>query len=156
MSSTAKIRWIYYSQFLGAPNAQELIDEYAAECSIPDAEPQHQMYEAMEKSGVLQCFGAYVADELIGFVSVLSSVMPHNGKRIATIESLFALPSHRDSGAGNALLSAAEQYTSESGCVALICTARVGSALETILSRRPGCEKSHSMFTRWLCTQARP
>jgi GNAT superfamily N-acetyltransferase len=131
-------------------NAQVLIDEYAAECSIFCHDPQVEMYAAMERSGALQCFGAFLANELIGFVSVLSAVMPHHGKRVATIESLFVLPAHRDSGAGDDLLSAAEQYATESECVALLYTARIGSTLEKILSRRAGCEASHTVFTRWL------
>ena len=151
--STVSIRRVSHSEILAAPNAQQLIDEYAAECSIPDAKPQTQMYAAMEQSGALVCFGAHVANELVGFVSMLIAVMPHHGKRVATLESLFVLSSHRDSGAGDALLSAAEQYAddaADSGCLALLYTARVGSRLEKVLSRRAGCKASHTVFTRWL------
>jgi hypothetical protein len=35
-------------------------------------------------------------------------------------------------------------------CVALLYTARIGSRLDKILSRRAGCEPSHTVFTRWL------
>ena len=87
---------------------------------------------------------------LVGFVSVVTGVMPHNGKRTATIESLFALPSHRKYGIGDALLSAVEVLALKEGCVALLYTARVGSPLSVVLSRRPGCKESHTMFTRWL------
>jgi ribosomal protein S18 acetylase RimI-like enzyme len=104
----------------------------------------------MAQAGALHCFGAYIAGELVGFVSVLSAVMPHNGKRIGSIESLFVLPTHRDSGAGDDLLSRAEEHASEAGCVALLYTARVESRFETVLFRRPGCAPSHVVFTRWL------
>jgi GNAT superfamily N-acetyltransferase len=148
--STPPIRRVSYWQILCARNARELIGQYAAECSVPDYHPQSEIYAALEHSGALQCFGAYLADELIGFISVLSAVMPHNGVRVANIESFFVLSPQRRCGTGNALLSAAETYATESGCGALVYNARVGSRLEKILTRRANCERSHSVFTRWL------
>jgi hypothetical protein len=150
MSTRTTIRRVSYSEILGALNARALISEYAAECSLADHDPQHQMYAAMEECGALQCFGAYVADELIGFASVVNAVMPHNGKRAATMESLFVLASCRDGCAGNDLLSAVEEYASGIGCGPLLYTARIGSRLEKVLSRRSGCLASHTVFTRWL------
>ena len=151
-------------EILCAVNAQQLIDEYAAECSVADADPQVELYAAVEQAGALHCFGAYVTpqrhgpvagdpvagDELVGFISVLNSPMLHNGKRVATIESFFVLAAHRRSGAGNRLLAAAKAYASESGCLGLLYTARIGSRLEKVLSRRAGCERSHTVFTEWL------
>lgn len=147
---TYEVRACRAAEIFDDPASAELFAEYARECSIPEAEPQRRMYEAMEQSGALQGFGAYVAGELVGFVTILSSVMPHHGKRVATIESLFVLPSQRDSGAGNALLSAAKQYASESGCVVVLYTARIGSRLETVLYRRSGCKATHTVFSEWL------
>ncbi len=148
--STPSIRRVSHLEILRAVNARELIAEYAAECSMPGAEPQAETYAAMEHAGALQCFGAYVAEELVGFVSVLTAVMPHNGKRMATVESLFVHPGHRGSGAGNDLLFAAEQYADETECVAITQTARIGSRLDRVLSRRAGSQPSHTVYTRWL------
>lgn len=145
-----EIKPVSYVEILDAPNAAVLLNGYAKECVVDEPEPQRQMYELMEKTGKLRCFGAYVATELIGFVSVLVGPMPHHGKWLATIESLYVEPAHRDYGTGNALLTAAEEVAIESGCVVLLYTARVGSSLETILSRRVGCERSHVVFSRWL------
>lgn len=145
-----EIKPVSYSEILDAPNSAELLDAYAKDCVMPDYNPQRQIYAAMENSGALHCFGAYVHRTLIGFVSVITGVMPHNGKRMATIESLFALPSHRKLGTGDALLCAVEKFAVEGKYVALIYTARAGSSLEVVLSRRSGCKESHTMFTRWL------
>jgi hypothetical protein len=151
MSTTPLIRRVSYSEILYARNAWQLISEYAAECSVADQDPQADIYAALERTGALQCFGAYLgADGLIGFISVLSAVMPHNGKRVGNIESFFVLSPQRCCGAANALLSAAEVYAVESGCDALLYTARLGSRLQRILARRSGCEQSHTVFTRWL------
>ena len=145
-----EIKRISCEDIFYAPNSAELLDAYSKDCVMPDYNPQRQMYAALENSGALHCFGAYSDDILVGFVSVITGVMPHNGKRMATIESLFALPSHRKLGTGDALLSAVERFASEEKYVVLLYTARVGSPLEVVLSRRPGCKASHTMFTRWL------
>lgn len=149
-TASLRVRRVSYVAILCAPNAQRLIDEYAAECSIPDALPQVEMYAAMEKVGVLQCFGAYLNEALIGFASIVSGPMPHNGKRLATMESIFVSADHRSSGAGNALLAATEQHAAELGCVSIIYTVRLGSALQRVLLRRCDCVPTHTVYTRWL------
>ena len=137
-----------------APNAADLLCAYAKECLIPDAQPQRMTYEAMERTGVLQCFAAYAGPEgaslLIGFVSVIRAVMPHCGKRLATVESLFVEPDYRYTGAGAGLIAAAEQCAADSGCLAITAAARVGSAFDKVLSRRTGYALTHSQHTRWL------
>jgi GNAT superfamily N-acetyltransferase len=137
-----------------APNAADLIRTYAKECLIPDAQPQRMTYEAMEHAGVLKCFVAYAGSEgaplIIGFVSVICAVMPHCGKRLATVESLFVEPAYRDTGAGAGLIAAAEQCAADSGCLAITAAARVGSAFDKVLSRRTGYALTHSQHTRWL------
>ena len=139
---------VSYAEILDAPNWPPLRAEYAAECGEDFGEPQVQMYKELEISGRLQCFGAYLSGNLIGFVSVLIGIVPHHGNKVAAIESIFVSRANRDSGAGNELLDCAERCASDSGCMTLIYTARAGSALETILSRRSGCRRSHTMFTR--------
>lgn len=148
--STPSIRRVSYAEILGADNAPRLIAEYAAECSVPDYNPQAETYAALERAGALQCFGAYVRDDLVGFVSVLTARMPHNGKRVASVESLFVDRTCRGSGAGNCLLLAAEQYASETDCVAITRTARIASRLDTVLSHRPNCLLTHRVYTTWL------
>lgn len=137
-----------------APNATGLIRAYAEECLIPDAEPQRATYEAMERVGALKCFVAYAdlggSSLLVGFVSIICAVMPHCGKRLATVESLFVEPAYRDTGAGVDLISAAEQCAADFGCLAITAAARVDSAFDKILSRRAGYAPTHTQHTRWL------
>ena len=152
------------SEIFDAPNAADLLHAYAEECLVPDAQPQRATYEVMERAGVLKCFAAYVdlttneldapavfpCPLLVGFVSVLCAVMPHNGKRMATPESVFVDSAYRSTGAGDLLLDAAEQYATETGCIAITGLARVGSPFEKVLSRRAGYQLTHSQHTRWL------
>ena len=142
-----KIRRCSYTEILGPDTTQGLLEEYAAECSVA-ADPQYHMYEALERCGGLQCFGAWVQDQLVGFCSVIVSVMPHHGQRVASIESIFVANEYRWTGAGLQLLSVAECYAAEQGCIVLLYQPRVGSAMESILSRRHGVKRTHSVYTR--------
>ncbi len=144
------IQSVRFSVILDAPNSADLIRAYATECLVPDSQPQPAIYAAMEKAGVLKCFAAYAGNVLVGFISILTAVMPHDGRLLATVESLFVSPDHRDTGAGNLLLDAAEEYARDSGCSKLAATARVGSAFDKVLTRRAGYKLTHSQHTRWL------
>lgn len=133
-----------------APNSSDLFQANAAECLVPGAQPQRAIYDAMERAGVIMCFAAYSGSILIGFISVICTVMPHLGKRVATIESVFVDSEYRSTGAGNLLLDAAEQYAVNAGCIAITEATLVGSGMEKILSRRVGYRQTHSMHTKWL------
>ena len=148
--STPTILRVSHADILEAENAAQLIAEYAAECSVPDANPQAEQYAALEQAGALQCFGAYVDGTLIGFASVLTAIMPHHGKRVATVESIFVQAQSRTTDAALFLLSALEQYAAERDCVAMLSTARAGSQYDKLLQRRYNQTPSHSLYTRWL------
>ena len=145
---------VSFRAILSAPNAATLLTTYAKHCLVPDPEPQPQLYEAMERAGIFQAFAAYFNDGvdeiLIGFVGVIRSIVPHDGHLIAATESLFVDPDYRSTGAFFMLIAAAESFATDSGCRCLLASARVGSALDLILSRRGGYEKTHNQHTRWL------
>ena len=133
-----------------APNSTALFQANAAECLVPDAVPQRAIYEAMEQAGALKCFAAHLNTQLIGFISVIITIMPHNGKRIATVESIFVDPIYRVTGAGDSLLDAIDKCAEDSGCIGITGAARKGSRLEKVLARRAGYQQTHSVYTRWL------
>lgn len=141
------VRRVSASEILASPG---LLAEYAAECSVPDPTPQGAVYEALESAGRLACFAIDSDSQVVGFVSVLTSETLHHGKKAATIESLFVQKPYRTGGTADSLLTAAEQYCAVRQCDLLTYMARIGSALETVLSRRRGLERTHSQFTRWL------
>jgi GNAT superfamily N-acetyltransferase len=134
---------------LDEPNAKQLFAQYAEDCMRPGSQPQVEIYQRMERAGILGCFGAYEGEKLIGFATVVASVMPHDGKRIASLESLFVKRAFRDDGVATMLLSFVRHHAIAEGCAALLYTARVGSELEEML--RGACERTHSVFTEWLC-----
>jgi GNAT superfamily N-acetyltransferase len=142
-----------YFQILNDPRAAALLAEYSAECSIPQLgkpEPQHEIYEAMDKSGLMHSFGFYEYGQMIGFATLLIHVLPHYGKRIANVESLFIAKAHRAHGVGEILKLSLEEYAKDRGCVGVLYNARVGSRLEQLLTLQPEYERTNSVFLRSL------
>lgn len=143
------IRTIRYSDILDAPNASRLIEDYSAECSIPEigeTNPQRELYSAMEATGLMQDFGAFHDDLLVGFASILIYVLPHYGAKIATVESLFVDRSYRRFGYGSQLKATVRQFARERNCVVILYSAPVGSQLEKLLSLQSSCRRTNSVF----------
>lgn len=147
------VRPIRYLDVLTAPNAESLLAEYSAECSIPQIgtpRPQLEMYSALERSGMMQVFGSFVGDRLVGFASVLTSILPHYSQKVATVESLFVEGERRDTGLGLALLATAERHAKESGCAAILYSAPADSQLERLLSLLKPYVHTNTVFCRRL------
>lgn len=139
---------IRYSDVLGSP----LIEEYAADCGIdaigkPD--PQVEMYEQMESIGLMRVFGLYRDALLIGFAAVLVSVLPHYGKKVATVESLYVTTKHRGLASGK-LLKAVEAYAGASGCVSILYSAPALSDFSRMLANRGDYRRTSSVYCRRL------
>lgn len=146
------IKPVCYSEILEAPNAQGLFAAYASECSLPEigrACPKASQYELLEAAGVLHTFGVYEQDELIGFAAVLLAELPHYGKKVATVESIFVHPDHR-AGIGSTLLLVVEQFADVQGCAAVIYSTPSGSRFEKLLSYLPQYRNTNSVFCRSL------
>jgi len=134
-------------------DAAKLIAEYAAECSIPAVgpiNPQRDLYMKLENNGALKCFGAYEGDDLVGFCNVLVYVLPHYGKTIATVESLFVAEDHRCSDAGKELMFHVEQFAEGVGCTGILYSAPAGGKLERLLYAKYEYHRTNTVFYRGL------
>jgi GNAT superfamily N-acetyltransferase len=146
------IRPASYAEILDAPNAQELLDAYAAECSIPEigsTAPQSETYSMLEQSGALHCFGVYADEQLVGFAAVLLPILPHYSRKVATIESIFVAQEHR-AGIGRALLLAIEQFSKLQGCEAVLYTAPAGSRFDALLAHSSVYRHTNNVYCRSL------
>jgi GNAT superfamily N-acetyltransferase len=142
-----------YRQLLDDPHSETLFAEYAEECSLPELgpiAPQRELYEALEASGGMRCFGVYHKMALVGFVTILIYVLPHYGKKIATTESIFLSRKHRTGWAGMEMLRFIEAYAKESGCAAVLYTTPEGSRFSTLLSIRDEYRHSNNVFMKGL------
>lgn len=133
------------------PDIEALGEEYDAESrspELPRAEPQWERYEALAQAGLLDVVAARQDGRLIGFISVLCTTIPHYGVPISVVESLFVTAGRRRTGAGLALIRAAEAIAARHG-TGLLITAPAGSALEAILPHL-GYRRSHTVFAKGL------
>ena len=164
VTSQVTILPVSISAIFDAPNAAHLIRAYAKACIVPDAAPQRYLYEAMDRAGIFHCFAAYVDEavgepdtpesaphlRLVGFASVICSIMPHDGHLVATLGEMFVDPPYRSLGADGLLMSAMEEKAEALGARCFVCLARTGSAYDKVLSRRTGFTQTHSQYTKWL------
>lgn len=148
-----EIRRCKVSDIEAAPNLEALLAEYGAESSLPEIGPaaaQFPMYRHLETAGMLHAIGAFQGDELVGFVCVLVSVLPHYGRTVATSESLFVTAPARSTGAGMRLLRNAEDVAREHGASAFLLSAPVDSQLEKVMRGTHSYRPSNSVFVKEL------
>ena len=144
------IRQVSYADILHAEGAQALLSAYAEECSIPEIgspEPQEQTYAALEQLGTMHCFGAYQDSRLVGFASVLNAVLPHYGKRVATVESIYITPEGRGA-LGRPLLLAIEDHAKSLGCAVVLYSAPADSRFAQLLSHDDEYRHTNCVFCR--------
>ncbi len=121
-----------------SPNIWGLLLEYAQESAAPDMVPpaiRARDYKRLEALGVLHPISALLDGELIGYVTVLASEIPHYGRAIAVTESIFVAKAHRKTGAGLKLLRAAEAKARELGSPVLLVAAPATGDLAAVLPR---------------------
>ena len=148
-----EIRPVSYADILRAPNAQALISAYAQECAIPEIGapcPQADMYALLESTGALHSFGVYKDEKLVGFAAVLFAVLPHYGRKVATLESIFIAEEHRDGGVGRSLMLALEQFADEQECAAILYSAPADSRFDQFLSLVPEYRQTNNVYCRRL------
>jgi GNAT superfamily N-acetyltransferase len=129
-------------------NFLELVKQYEAESrvdGIPEADLQFEMYKVLESMGKFFIFCAYIDDELVGFITVVCNVIPHNGKLFGAVESYFVFKDYRKSGAGFELLRAAERCAEDNGAVGIILSAPAGGKLSRVM-RRSKYKLTHETF----------
>lgn len=146
------IRPCTVSEIQSSEQFNDLLAEYAAESAIsgmPPPSAKMDMYRGLEQSGAIVIFGAFVAEQLVGFLVVLAPLLPHYGRTVATAESFFVAKEYRSSGAGLELLRQAEKHADNIGSPALLVSAPAGGVLEKVLPR-VGYEHSNTVFFKRL------
>lgn len=124
------------AEILRAANIDRIAEAYSAESAItglPHPVAKMEIYAHLEASGALYVIGAFADDLPVGFITVLSPVLPHYSKLVAVAESYFVLPEYRKSGAGLKLLRAAEDRARAVGSPGLLVSAPYGGVLADVL-----------------------
>jgi GNAT superfamily N-acetyltransferase len=132
------IKQVTCQELAGDQRFIELIEEYADESAIagmPRPDYQFSIYRMMEMMGDFHLIAAYINEELVGFLTMSVTVLPHYGKRVATVESYFVTQSHRKGGPGLDLLRAAEWLAKANGAVGILVSAPQGGKLARVMPR---------------------
>lgn len=134
-----------------ASNFPALINEYAeyAIKGMPHPSIKMEMYRVLEAAGMQHVYGAFWEEKLVGFVSVLLSVIPHYGIVGAFSESLFVAQQYRKTGAGLKLIQMAESISREFESPGLLISAPTGGVLAKVLPE-VGYDATHTLFFRRL------
>lgn len=131
------------------PGWEGLLAEYADEGSIrgaPRPKCQPEMYRHLEALGLVHIYRARVGTRLVGFVILLTTVLPHYGVLFGVTESFFVAKAHRITGAGVKLLCMAEARAEEMKCIGLLVSAPYEGKLFELLPRLGYVEASRVFF----------
>lgn len=142
------IRRITITELRSHQNIYALLKEYEVESKIaelPDCNPQWATYETLEQNGFLVAYGGFNGDTLMGFVVLLTNVLPHYGKKVTTTESFFVAKTYRKTGLGKRLLDTAEIWAMMSGSEALMISAPSEGVLAKVLPRS-GYRETNRVF----------
>jgi len=126
-------------------------DEYEDESKVStigiSSNPQLNVYQALEKNGSLACIGAYDNDVLVGFMTVITSVVLHYSQLSTTIESQFILRKYRGGGTWKKMMNLAEEIAKDRGSFMLVMTSAIGTDFE-IVANRSGFNATNIMYTK--------
>ena len=110
-----KVTLVSMSELINDPMFDDLVEEYRIESSIEGmghANWNKEIYAQLDKVGIMHLFAAHgSAGNLVGFMVVLLTVVPHYGALTATTESLFVGSRYRDGGAGLLLIKEADRFS---------------------------------------------
>lgn len=133
-------------------SATDLIEEYineSATCGLPQPSPQSGIYRMLEHNGILHSFGAFKGDNIIGFITMISTISPHYGILISVSESFFVSKKDRKTGAGIKLLRMAEKFAISIGSKGILVGAPIGKGLDKMLTNsKSGYQPSGVVFFR--------
>lgn len=150
--TTYQIERTPFARLWEQPNREDLLLAYAHESGMHEiGQPNGQLdiYLALEAAGVLHTLCAFHDGQMIGFMVLIVSVLPHYGKKTATTESYFVALEHRKTGAGIGLLREAEALAKDLGAAALLVSAPTGSRLDVVMQRQ-GFRHTNQVYAKGL------
>lgn len=131
-------------------NFHTLIKEYTEEAKIaelPNPDQTLASYRLLDSMPIFGSYGAFVDDMLIGFVAILTPIIPHYGVALAVTESLFVQKAYRHTGAGLKLLREAELHAKRMFAPGLLVSAPAQGQLAKVLPKM-GFRETNKVFYR--------
>lgn len=147
---TLIIRKCTISEIENAPNISELLEEYANESSIkglPHPFAKADTYKHLENTNSIYVIGAFIENMLIGYIIMLSPILPHYSTRVAVVESFFVQEQYRKTGAGLKLLHMAENQAKDMSAYGILVSAPFNGSLTKVLPN-VGYQETNRIFFR--------
>ena len=134
------VRQTSVAEVFASQSFPELCREYADESALsglPAPQEKLSTYQALEASGssAFSVYGAFFGKALVGFIVLLTPVLPHYGVAVAVAESLFVGGAYRKTGAGMLLIRQAEKRAREVRSPGMLFSAPSGGRLSLLLPR---------------------
>tara|TARA_R110002126_G_scaffold47542_1_gene133250 strand:+ start:869 stop:1330 length:462 start_codon:yes stop_codon:yes gene_type:complete len=132
-------------EFLG------MLSEYGEETAFPGLPISTKLsdfsgtYLALESAGVLHIYGAMEGDKLVGFLALVVTMLPKYTQLMASTESFFVSKDYRSTGAGMALLRAAERCAERAGACGILVSTPHGGKFTSVMEKTKYTER-HRMF----------
>jgi GNAT superfamily N-acetyltransferase len=145
------VHLIDWELLMGWPSFPALIAEYAAETAIdgmPPYDAKVENYRKLHQAGVLHVFAAVQDGELVGFLSMLISLLPHYGVNVAVVESVFVSAAHRKGGIGLRLIAEAEKHATVMGSPGLLISTPMQGNLIKLLPKCGYTETNRVFFKK--------
>lgn len=120
-----------------APNFQVLLALYAQESALDELPTPHadlKAYQMLEDQGTLQIVGAWLDDELVGFIGVNLTYAPQYSINLGMTLFFFVLPKYRKHGTGKKLIDSVCKELHKFGAKALL----IGAPAESRLAKAAG------------------
>jgi GNAT superfamily N-acetyltransferase len=146
------IKKVHPYLILEASNNKSLFDEYFKEGKtelLKDFEVNKNTYYTLSNHRLLDCYGIFNEDKLVGFIMASTTESPHYSKLVTTVLSFFIQKEHRKFGAAKELLKCIEKDAKKRGSTALIISSPYEATLGKFITKL-GYNPTHTLFGKAL------
>ena len=147
-----KIKNIHIKELLDSEEAPELFKLYSDEAQSSTVStpfnPNYEMYLQLEDMGILDaCIILTEDNKIVGFATMLTTVMPHYSATASTIESIFIMKEYRGNNNFKNLLNRLIDTAKTKNSVNLFVSTPVVSSADKVMGRTKGFSKISHIYS---------
>ena len=148
MNYTVKL--ISIDTFFSYKHIDSLLREYSDESRgalVPVVKTDIVLYKTLEDLGILDLIVVYDDEVIVGFISLMTTVMPHYSEKASTVESIFVLKEHRKFGTGKILVNKAESIAKSKSAKVMFMSAPKDGVLSKVVGTY-GFTETNTTYTK--------
>lgn len=115
---------------LDSPNSEKLFKAYFSEGSrglLPVPKAHKDIFYKMEEAGLIDCFGVFDSNKIVGFIAASTTIMPHYSCLGTTVMSIYIDKKYRKFGTAKTLIKLVEARAKARGSEAVMLSSPVDS-----------------------------